>query len=351
MTIHDPLRPVADTEDGAEPTTTEPAAPVVVEVPVPVPTWTAGNAAWWAISVVVAAAAVTLFTVLRTAAAFSEPEPAQAILEAVLRAPTEAAVEDARAADPDAAVVSGGEDLVRFEIRADVLAQDARSAITQAVEDRATELRTEGIPVDPGATRTQTGLPRRVIESLSEQNHEVVERGVLLSAVLAGALLLFTLLQGRNDNLLMLPAGALAVAWVLVTIGLQGLDVLLDGTGPGTSQVLAIIERAAAAPRAQLTFAAAAGLLGAAAYRVMVQVQGWRRRRALERYRAEVERESSVERPAPTETPAPVVEIDGVIDLEREIVELPAVPAPGSTSGGPVRVRVRRPVAAVDERR
>lgn len=311
MTIIDPAERL-DTEESASTDTSQTPDPVVVEVPVPVPTWAAGNAAWWAISVVVAALAIALFTLLRTASAFSEPVPAQAILEAVLLAPTRDSIDEARSAEPDAAVLEGRKDLVAFEVRADAPGGPSLEAIDQAVEDRATQLRTSGIPVDPGADRTQTGVPRQLIESLSAENHDVVERGVLLSAILAGALLLFTLLQGRNDNLLMLPAGALAVAWVLVTIAMQLLRMVLDGTGPGTAQVIRIVEAAAEQPRQQLTFAVVAAVLGGAMYRLLNQWQGWRRRRALERYRAAVaERESTevVEDDEPEEAPADLIDV------------------------------------------
>jgi hypothetical protein len=327
-------------QDRPGPVVAAPVEPVVVEVPVPVPTWTAGSAAWWAVSVVLAAMAVALFTLLRTAAAFSEPEPAQAILEAVLHAPTAAAIDQAQLEAPDASVLAGRADLVAFEVRAAALDRDRADTVNQAVEHRAAELRVDGIPVDPGAVRTQTGLPRKLIESLSEQNHDVVARGVLLSAVLAAALLLFTVLQGRNDNLLVLPAGALALAWVLVTVGLQSTRVLLDGTGPATARVLRIIEGSAAAPRAQLAFAAVAGILAAAAYRAIVQVQAWRRRRALDRYRAQVASMPAVDAaPVVQAATAPDAGDDGVIDLEHELIELGSPPTRAGAEHFLVRLR------------
>jgi len=322
MTIHapiavDPDAPGPDAPGGPEPQT------VVVEVPVAVPTWTAGNAAWWAISVVVAAMAVALFTLLRTVSAVSDDGTAEDVLTAVLRAPTEAAAEDALADDPGATDIDVREDLVVLDVAAADLRDDFDATIDEAVRDRVDALRADGIPVDPGADRTPTGVPRPLIESLSIENHEVVERGVLLSAILAGALLAFTLLQGRDDNLLMLPAGALAVAWVFVTIALQLVRMVLDGTGPGTSQVVRIIEASAAAPRQQLTFAVFAAVLGGAAYRLLTQWQAWRRRRALERYRAAVaEQEEPSAEPGPAAVERVEPEPDVLIDLEHEEVVL-----------------------------
>lgn len=295
------------------------------------PTWRAGSAAWWSVTAMLAGLAIAALTLMRTVQAASAPEPATAIFEAALR-PAITETITAGLADPAAERIRVRHDLVDIDVDAEQARRDFDRVVDRATAERAAELRERGVPADPGISRTTVGVPRRMLEAMTAQNHDALGDAVRWTAIIVVAMLAWTLLQARDDNLLVLPAAALAIGWLLTRAALGMLSLLLTDVSAGSSTVVRVVRQASAGPVQQSAFLAAAAIAASMVYRLLTLARlRWTRRRA---------------RPVPIVAPSPEADLDAHDAAPGEPVETTTVGELEDAAGTPERttlvVRSRR---------
>jgi hypothetical protein len=123
------------------------------------------------VAVVAVAAIGSFWLVVSTLHGVSEQKDAQRILKVVLREPTEAALRDALAV-PGGPTVEVAKDLVYFKVSRAEAESRRTQTINRIINARAAELYTKGMIRDPGSSRTQVGISRRMLEQLTATRHD-----------------------------------------------------------------------------------------------------------------------------------------------------------------------------------
>ncbi|MGI8792703.1 MAG: hypothetical protein ACR2H3_05940 [Acidimicrobiales bacterium] len=251
----------------------------------------------------------------KTAENLSEPRPAQLLLHSIVE-PALARELTEQAASTPGLLLERNADLVAYSESAEEVAAAPREVVERAADQRVLELYIDGLPSDPGRSRTPAMVPRSVINLLSGPRHKTLGTASTAAAILAGALAFILFIAGRGGARFALVGVAAGGAWIIVSAQRAFIAWYFAGVPNGTPW-RRHLSRAADEPLASLFFLAVAFL---AAGGVFGSVFAFFERRALKKVAPEVE---PAPEPTPTLAPAPPRDVTAE-DLPPNPQESPA---------------------------
>jgi hypothetical protein len=211
--------------------------------------------------VVICAVLALGWAALATMERLSEQDRARQILHSAIRDPLRERLQ--QTVDEGTQLQAVDEDLIAYDAIPDLTAETVRGAAEILAERRADELYQRGIPPDPGRDRTYVGIPRPILDQLSEHRHELLGNAVVAGLVALGAGLVLAAAMGSRATIFALPAVGLALAHVLGLSQLWVIDRLFDRSTPNAELLVVVVRDSAREPMNYLLWGAA-GLAAAA---------------------------------------------------------------------------------------
>jgi hypothetical protein len=223
---------------------------------------------------------------------------ATVILKQALADPYTSAVK-AKAAATKGPEVAEDQDLIKFDLSRQ--AAESQGVVRLQAEARANELYDAGFPKDPGVGRTQTFLPRAVLNLLTQFHHKNLKTAKTAAAIATGA--------ARFG----LPGVGVLLGRVIVTWHIRLVNFWVEKNVPGALTYRGKLRLAATQPLRQLFFVAVALLFAGLFYSallggtkvVMSQRADARRERKTARAERKKAKSGEVDAagPAPSEAP------------------------------------------------